>query len=1053
MILAILAAMLFSSPFSRGQSTPPSWSALEAAKPVASRPAGTYAAGTTVTLSDMPTNGSIYYTTDGSTPTTGSTLYTGPITINSTEAIEAIAASPSLLNSGVASATYTVATATATPVITPAPGSYPANPSISISDSTSGATIYYTTTGATPTSASAIYSGSFTVTPSAISTVTVKAIAVAPGDAASTVATATFTITTTTSQLTVSGKDPYNLACAVTGPAVTGLPGPSGTVTFTDTTTGTTVGTATLGTSVTSETFIPVAFAGDQYYDSVTATADLNGDGIPDLVVAAGTSLLVYLGNGDGTYQAGNTVNLRAMNLTVSGTLNNMALLDFNGDGKIDLAFLNDNSTELVVLWGNGDGTFQLTPQTYSLPAAASGILSGNFNGDAYGDLALSIPADSEVLVFLGNGGRVLQNAATYPAGGNIVVAGHFTGGSNTDLAVLGGGAVSVLPGNGDGTFGTPIVQSLSFGAISAVSADFNKDGKSDIAVGDDEGNVWVLLGNGDGTFQAPAARALGGDVGVTADFNGDGNLDLAWASTDLSLGNGNGTFGHPFYAAKFYGQIGPFAAVDLNGDGRVDLVYAYSVALNYPEASATGSLANATVTPDTISSHELQCSYGGDSNYAGSSSSLVNITFGPAAIPVFSLLVGNYSTAQTVRISDTTPNTTIYYTSDGSTPTTSSTVYTGPIPVTSTVTLKAIAVGPSVLPSAVSEVVYTITDPPASSFSGSAVTLTDSTTGAAIYYTIDGSTPSKTSTKYSAPFNIYGQVTVNAIALAPQHLFSTVSSATYTSGLAVSATALASSASTGDENQKITLTATVTGFNPTGTVTFLSNGQNVGTAQLSGGTATTQVSFATAGTYTITANYAGDASNEASTSGSVTLVIVAPSYTLGSDPTAKTISPGQSATFTITVTPAGGYDGTVKFSCGALPSEATCSFSPASVTPKNGAPASTTLTIATTAATSAASTVPRSPFTPWRTGGLALAGLLGLTLVPRKARKLRAGLGALLVAGLWLPLAGCGGGGGGSTGGHGNPGTPAGSYTISVAAADSSAGTQQSVQLTLTVN
>lgn len=166
-----------------------------------------------------------------------------------------------------------------------------------------------------------------------------------------------------------------------------------------------------------------------------------------------------------------------------------------------------------------------------------------------------------------------------------------------------------------------------------------------------------------------------------------------------------------------------------------------------------------------------------------------------------------------------------------------------------------------------------------------------------------------------------------------------------------------------------------------------------------------------------------------------------------------QTISPGQTASFSLAVTPTGGYDGTVKFSCGSLPSEAACTFSPASVTPANGAAASTTLTISTTASTSSRNSAPASPWSLWRTGGVALAGLLGLMVTPRKMRGLRAMLGALVLAGLWLPLAGCGGGGSGGGGKSGDPGTPAGSYTVSVTAADNAGGTQQSVQLTLKVN
>ena len=164
------------------------------ATPTFSPGAGTYASAQSVTLSDATSGVTIYYTTDGSTPTTSSTVYTGPITVSSTETLKAIAAvtgDPS----AVASAAYTITPAVSTPTFSPAAGAYTSAQSVTISDATSGATIYYTTNGTTPTTASTVYAGPITVS----STETLEAIAVATGDTNSAVASVTYTITPTVS--------------------------------------------------------------------------------------------------------------------------------------------------------------------------------------------------------------------------------------------------------------------------------------------------------------------------------------------------------------------------------------------------------------------------------------------------------------------------------------------------------------------------------------------------------------------------------------------------------------------------------------------------------------------------------------------------------------------------------------------------------------------------------------------------------------------------------------------------------------------------------------
>ena len=161
--------------------------------PAFSLAAGTYTSAQTVSISDATSGATIYYTTNGTTPTASSTKYTGAITVPSTETLEAIAVETGYTNSPVATAAYTIDPVAATPSFSVAAGTYSSAQTVTISDATSGATIYYTTDGTTPTTSSTKYSGAITVA----STQTLKAIAVASGYTNSAVATAAYTITST----------------------------------------------------------------------------------------------------------------------------------------------------------------------------------------------------------------------------------------------------------------------------------------------------------------------------------------------------------------------------------------------------------------------------------------------------------------------------------------------------------------------------------------------------------------------------------------------------------------------------------------------------------------------------------------------------------------------------------------------------------------------------------------------------------------------------------------------------------------------------------------
>jgi hypothetical protein len=355
--------------------------------------------------------------------------------------------------------------------------------------------------------------------------------------------------------------------------------------------------------SETTIVFAPAASSPLQIYEPFgIAAADFNGDGKPDLAISANVQMYVFLGNGDGTFASTAASPIRVPSPPYdnfgSPYLGPIAVGDFDHSGHSGLAIGEINNEAAVILLGHGNGTF--APSSSSFANAFGGpttaVTAADFNADGNLDLAIAnqLSGQSPVVLGYGNGAfnqvGVLLYAGGFPMGATV---GDVNGDGKLDVVVANGGStaypgsgVTISLGNGDGTFTLASSSPISLGdSLSAIAmADFNGDGKLDLAVTDSGGNtVLILLGNGDGTFGAPTTTPVGNqpEAIIAADFNNDGKLDLAVANYEdetitLLLGNGDGTFTQAAGSPYAVGH-GPFqiAAADFNGDGKLDLAVA----------------------------------------------------------------------------------------------------------------------------------------------------------------------------------------------------------------------------------------------------------------------------------------------------------------------------------------------------------------------------------------------------------------------------------------------------------------------------------------------
>jgi hypothetical protein len=333
---------------------------------------------------------------------------------------------------------------------------------------------------------------------------------------------------------------------------------------------------------------------------AAVAVEDFNGDGFADLAVANGSNVTVLLGNGDGSF-------LGAPSYGAGGPPQSVAVGDFRHNGILDLAVANYVFNGSVrVLLGNGDGSFG-PAVSYCTGIESVSVAVGDFRHNGVLDLAVA-NLDGTVSVLLGNGNGTFWTAVNYATGSQSasVAVGDFNGDGFPDLVVANAlsGTVSVLLGNGDGTFRAAVNYAVGNNPRSVAVGDFRHNGIVDLAVANFQfvgDNLSILLGNGDGTFQSPRSFYAGSYPASVAvgDFRRNGIVDLAVANdggVSVLLGNGDGTFGMAVnYAAGSYPAS--VAVGDFNSDGFSDLVVANPAGVRVLLGKGDGSFQTTNVS------------------------------------------------------------------------------------------------------------------------------------------------------------------------------------------------------------------------------------------------------------------------------------------------------------------------------------------------------------------------------------------------------------------------------------------------------------------------
>ena len=656
-----------------------------AATPTFSVAAGTYITTQSVTLADTTPGATIYYTTNGTTPTVSSTVYSGAISVSATETVEAIAVATGYTTSATASAKYTITPPAATPTFSVAAGTYITTQSVTLADTTTGATIYYTTNGATPTTSSTKYTAAISVS----ATETIKAIAVATNYSTSATASAAYTITPPAATPTFS--------------VAAGTYTSTQTVTLADTTTGASIYYTTNGTTPTTsstkytaaisvsatETIEAIALA-TNYSTSATASATYTitpPAATPTFSVAAGTytttqsvtladtttgATIYYTTNGT-TPTTSSTKYSSAISVSATETIKAIAVATGYSTSATASAAYTITPPAATPTFSVAAGTYTTTQSVTLADTTTGATIYYTTNGttpttsSTKYTAAISVSATETIeaiAVATGYSTSATASAAytiTPPAATPTfsVAAGTYTSTQTVTLADTTTGATIYYTTNGT----TPTTSSTKYTAAISVSATETIEA---IAVA--TGYSTSATASAAYTITPPAATPTFSVAAGT--YTSTQTVTLADTTTGATIYyTTNGTT--PTTSSTKY-----TAAISVSATETIEAI---AVATGY----STSAVASAAYT-------------------IGSSSA-------GTAKPAFSVPGGTYATAQTVKLLDSTSGATIYYLTNGQTPTTSSIRYSAPLTVSKSETVEAVAIASGHTLSPVATASYTI--------------------------------------------------------------------------------------------------------------------------------------------------------------------------------------------------------------------------------------------------------------------------------------------------------------------------------------------------------
>ncbi len=718
-----------------------SGAAPTAATPTFSPGAGTITSSQPITISDSTTGATIYYTTNGTTPTvTSSEQYTAPFTLSASATVQAIAAASGDQNSPVASAAYTVAAPAATPTLSPNGGTITTSQKITISDSTPGAVIYYTTNGTTPKATSSeLYTQGFSLSASA----TVEALAVASGYANSSVSSTSFTVSPLAATPTISPN----------GGTIT----TSQQISISDTTSGHAIYYTTNGTA-------PTVTPSELYSGPFTLSASAT---VQAIAVASGFSnsaiasvAFTIQGTGGGSninYASFTSSSGLSLNGAVITSANRLRLTD-GGANEARSAFY---TTPVNVQSFTNTFSFQLTNPnadgfTFTIQNSSANALGPAGGGLGYGWGSTGIPLSVAVKFDLySNSGEGPDSTGMYTDGTPPTIPAVDMTSSGVNLH---SGDIMNVQMTYNGTTLAWTVTDATTGATFTDS----------VAV-----NIPSTVGS---------STAY---VGFTAGTGGQSSTQeiLSWT---YSSGSGSEAATPTFSPAG--GTIGPKQQITISDSTGGSTIY-YTTNGTAPAITASEEY----TAPFTLSASATVQAIAVASGFTNSATASATFTVAPPAdTPIISPAGGTISPSQQISITDATSGAVMYYTTNGTDPSvTPSEQYSGPFTLSASATVEAIAISSGYSSSSIAVENYTVQQSAATptfsegtgTYSGTqSITLSDTTSGAVICYAINA-VPTTSSTKYTAgmPIMVSSNETVEAMAVATGYTQSAVASATYT--------------------------------------------------------------------------------------------------------------------------------------------------------------------------------------------------------------------------------------------------------------------------------